>query len=520
MNLNHLSRRTVLRGTLGGAVLLGLSACGTRSGEPASSADNGTPVQGGNLRIGVVGGGAQDSLDPKNMQQPVDFARSAALYDPVAFSDVDYRRQFRLAESIEPADKSGTVWVVRLKPGVEFHNGKSLAAEDLIFTIQRGLDPKSPGLAATFLAAVNADQLKALDGRTVQIQLSSPSSIFPLQIGTVGVPVVPVGFDPQNPVGTGPFKFQSFAPGDRSVMVRNPNYWSDVAHVDQLEIINVADPSASLNGLQGGQFDAIPGIQFSQAELVKNAGARLVVSNDSTAMMFAMNMAEEPFKDVRVRQAIRLIVDREQVVQQALNGYGEIANDLYARFDPAYRTDLPQRKQDIAEAKSLLQSAGHSDLNFEIPATDGYSGSIESAQVFAEQAKAAGVNAHVAKYDSDTYYSRYYKQSLFGVDLAAPESYMTTALQYSVPGGEYNSSNQDDPEYTRILSAAFAEMDETKRNERLRELQQIDYDRGGYVIWGFTKSLDAASTKVGGLRENTKSIFGLNNYAFNKMWLT
>ena len=146
-----------------------------------------------------------------------------------------------------------------------------------------------------------------------------------------------------------------------------------------------------------------------------------------------MRVDQAPFDDVRVRQAFRLIVDREQMVQQVLSGHGSVANDLYARYDPVYASDLPQRQQDLEQAKSLLKQAGREGLSVELVTAPVFQGIVEAAQVFAEQAKGAGVNVKVRKVDSGTFYGDNYLRWPFAQDFWASRVYLSQVAQGDLP---------------------------------------------------------------------------------------
>jgi peptide/nickel transport system substrate-binding protein len=222
--------------------------------------------------------------------------------------------------------------------------------------------------------------------------------------------IVPVGFDPAKPVGTGPFRRNTFTPGDRSSFTRFDGYWrGDQPYVDELVIIDYPDDNARVTALLDGTVDAIDNIAQSRADAVKAAGANLLVSETGSWIPFTMRVDTAPFSDVRVRQALRLIVDREEMVNRALNGQGRPGNDLYAPFDPAYARELPQRRQDIDQARSLLRQAGQDSLAVELKTSSGIgAGAVEAAQLFAKQAAAAGVTVRVDTVDSATFYGKDY----------------------------------------------------------------------------------------------------------------
>lgn len=525
------TRREVLRGAAAGAAVVGvgglLAGCGSDSSSGGGTSAGttaaggaGTPRRGGTLRVGGTGGGARDTLDPNRQQTALDFARCFALYDPLVELTQDFTYELALAEEVTPDDASARVWTVRLKEGIEFHNGKTADADDLIFSIARVIDPRAPGAGANALRGVTLKGMRKLDARTVRFTLEQPISIFDKRVGGYLSPLLPVGYDPARPIGAGPFKLQSFKAGDRSVMVPHPNYHGELAHVDQLDIIGIADASAAVNSLLSRQIDILQGLPSAQAQVVESGGAKLLETNDSACFMFGMRMDMAPFDDARVRQAMRLIADREQMVEQVMAGRGDAANDLFARYDPAYLSDLPQRVQDLEQARALLKSAGQEDMRLEISTTAAYPGLLEAAQVFAEQAKGANLDVKVRSIDPDTFYARYYRRTPFSPDLVSPQLYLTVATSYNTPGGPYDTVYNRDPEYLALYRDALAELDEGKRNGLIESMQRIDHERGGYLCWGFSRSLDAHAPNVNGLVPGTKAAFSVNNGAFNRLWLS
>ena len=163
-------------------------------------------------------------------------------------------------------------------------------------------------------------------------------------------------------VGTGPFRLKSFTPGQRSVHARFANYCLDgKPYLDQVTIIDIDDANARMNALISGQVQAIADVPYTQTKVITQQPSLVLFNNEGGGWLtLCMRIDQEPFTDVRVRQAFRLIVDRNQMLQNALAGFGRIANDLYAPFDPAY-LQVPQREQDLEKAKSLLRAAGHDE---------------------------------------------------------------------------------------------------------------------------------------------------------------
>jgi peptide/nickel transport system substrate-binding protein len=177
---------------------------------------------------------------------------------------------------------------------------------------------------------------------------------------------------------------------------------------------------------------------------------------------------------------MRLIVDREQMVGQALNGQGRIANDLYAPFDIAYAKDLPQRQQDLPQAMYLLKQAGHEGLQIELVTSSGIgAGAVEAARLFAKQARGAGVDIRVREVDGGVFYGPNYLQWPFALDYWFTRGYIPQVYQGSQPDSPYNECHWNDARFSGLVHQACGELDVTRRIQLLREAQKIEYDSGG-----------------------------------------
>jgi peptide/nickel transport system substrate-binding protein len=517
-----ITRRQVLQGAVIGGMTLSagglLSACG---GDDDDGGGGGTPAQsaggklttGGVLRVGATGGGAKDTIDAHRPTVDTDIMRCWNLYESLAVRTPDFSElQMLLAESIEPEKKPDT-WTIRLKQGITFHNGKPVTADDVIFSIQRILDPKDPKVGAASIGYIDQKNLKKLDDRTVRVTLKFANAGFPDDIGQYFNAIVPTDYDPDNPVGTGAWKYVSFTAGQQSEFEKFPDYWEEgKPYADKLVIIDFPETDARVNALLGGQVDAIDNLPAAQLQSVKsNPNLRVLSSQTGAWQPFTMRVDQAPFDDVRVRQAFRLIVDREQMVQQVLSGQGSVANDLYARYDPVYASDLPQRQQDLEQAKSLLKEAGQEGLTVELVTAPVFQGIVEAAQVFAEQAKGAGVNVKVRRVDSGTFYGDNYLSWTFAQDFWASRAYLSQVAQGDLPESPFNETHWKEPKFLDLIQQARAEVDDAKRKDILHEAQTMQYEEGGYIIPYFSNIIDAYGAKLGGFVE-AKCGFPFGNY--------
>ena len=315
-----------------------------------------------------------------------------------------------------------------------------------------------------------------------------------------------------------PVRLPAFRPRPAVPVRPAENYWDGPAWVDELIIYDFADDAAKVNALLAGQVQSVDNLPNYLAGTIEQQGASPLISETGAWVPFTMRVDAAPFSDVRVRQALRLIVDRQQMIDQALNGFGILGNDLYSPFDPAYAKDLPQRMQDIDQAKSLLKQAGQENLDVElVTSTAVGAGAVESANLFVEQARSAGVTVRLNKADANVFYGDRYLSWNFAQDFWNTRNYIPQVATSSVKGATYNETHFDDPKFTALIDQAKREPDAAKRNQLLHDAQEIEYNTGGFIVWGFKRQLDAYSNLVQGLQPHRYlpcSNFGFKRASF------
>ncbi|MGO1384616.1 MAG: ABC transporter substrate-binding protein [Arachnia sp.] len=484
-----MTRRNLLAGASAAAVAAALTGC-------SNASDRDT------LRLihGATGGGLKDTLDPHFPVTYPDISRVRNLYEPLFQFDTDYVVQPALAVGLESSTDART-WTIRLRDGVTFHHGKSLTADDVHATFERAFNPDNVGTQAGDLASA-ADMAASgpLDDLTYRLVLKEPLAIVEELLAAYGMGIIPTDFDLENPVGTGAFKADLFVPGQRSRFLKFSDYWEEQASVDELIIIDFADDAAKVNAMLAGQIQSADNLPTYLVEAIRDQGGRALISESGGWLPFTMRVDLEPFSDPLVRQALRLMVNRQELIDQALNGFGTLGNDLYSPFDPGYASDLPQREHDPEQAAALLAQAGQSGLQIEVVTSTAVgSGGVEAANLFSQQAKLAGVGVRVNKVDSSTFYGEQYLQWPFAQDFWATRNYIPQAAQSSLASSPYNETHFDDPEFEDLIKRARAEVDTDTRNDLVRQAQQIEFDTGGFIIWGFKEQVDAYSQFVEGL---------------------
>jgi peptide/nickel transport system substrate-binding protein len=503
----HWNRRQFLTTSALGLAVVGfagsLAACtGSASTSTSKSpAAGGSPKRGGTLRLGGNGGASTDTLDAHNILTNQDTARAAQLYDPLVRLDNQGHPELVLAESIT-SNATATEWTIKIRSGVVTHKGKPFTADDVLFSFQRMFDNKFPGSLA--LGALDLKNSKAVDRTTVVLKYPRPFAIMLDALSLYYINMVPRGYNPKDPDGTGPFKYKSFTPGVESTFVRNENYWQyGKPYLDAIVTSNIADETSQVNALQAGQVDAINFLSAGSVAVLKGSGMNVITSKTGGWDPFTLRVDQKPFTDVRVRQAFRLIPDRPQILKQVFGGNGTVGNDVFGVYDKNFPTDLPQRQQDIPQAKSLLKAAGYSDLTVNLVTLPEAPGMIATAQVFATQAKAAGVTVKITQQTPTDYFANSYLKTTSSQDYWPTQPYLVAAGQaLAGPNAPFNACHFDDPEYNSLYAQAVAATDASKQTDLVHEMVHLDYDRGAYVIPFFFPIIDAYSNKVQGVQSS------------------
>jgi peptide/nickel transport system substrate-binding protein len=350
--------------------------------------------------------------------------------------------------------------------------------------------------------------------------LKAPNANLPLVLASF-VFIMPAGttsFDP--PIGTGPFKFDSWRRGTSTQLVKNRQWWkSNLPYLDELEIVNIADSQARLNALQGSQVDIISGLDFTQAKALEgNSGAKLLRTPGSRCIPFYMRLDYPAFEDNRARTAFKLAVDRQELVDNVLLGYGSVANDMFGAGYPSYPDDVEQREYDPEKAKSLLAAAGQSDVAVTLTTSKVVPGMLEAATAYAQQAKEAGIRIKLQEVPADQYWTGQYFLKVPFAQEDWSERFELTAELALLSDAPFNETVWKRPDFDRRFVEAGQTADEGQRADIYKELQREVWAEGGYIIWGYQDVLDAAKPGVNGIKVVRNRTLG--NYDFSEIWLS
>jgi peptide/nickel transport system substrate-binding protein len=510
-----LTRRQVLQRAAAAGIALG---AGGLLADPALATALAGPKRGGRLRIGMVGGGQSETLDPNLAVSTIDTCRTLTLYDLLVHAKPDLSLEMRLATAFEP-NATATKWTIKLRKGVVWHNGKPFGADDVMYTLRRIAASKTNG-ALPAVQPFDLAHMRKINATEFELPLHYP--IADLAPSFVFYPMVIVqdGWkDFRKPVGTGAFMADKFKPGQGSLFKRNPHYWmSGLPYVDEVEISSIPDSQARLNALLSGQVDAVEQLTYAQAKQhLAQKDITVLVGNGPQIVPITMSADLPPFNDVRVRQAFRLIADRPALLKGAQFGFGQIGNDLAGKGLKWYANELPQRHQDIDKAKFLLKQAGHENLAVTLYSSTAIAGMLESATIFAQQARKAGVKINVNNGPPDTYFASKYLKWAFG-QTNWPAIPIPNWINESLTSKAfYNETHWKRASFDKLVLKAQGEQNEARAKELWLEVQKVLYDQGGYLIWGFTPFLDGVSKKVHGVKPS--GFFALGNFDFQHFWL-
>ena len=386
------SRRDML-GLLG-ALGIGASFGGTLIGA-AGQALAQTPKKGGKIRVAGFGSSTADTLDPAKQSYSTDYCRCTMFYNGLTELDDRMNPKLALAESIEH-DKA-TTWTIKLRKGVQFHDGKELKAEDVVFSLKRHHDPAT-GSKAKALADL-MKEVVATGTHEVRITLSGPNADFPVVLGTYHFLIAQAGTtDFSKGIGTGPFKCKEFTPGVRSIAVRNENYWKQGSgpYVDEIEFFGIPDVGARVNALLAGDVHLIGNVNPASAKLILGGkGFSILETKSGNYTDLVMRGDSAPGNNADFVLGMKHLMNRDLIKRNIFQGYAEIANDQpVPPLNRYHAADIPQRKYDPEKAKFHLNKAGALASPLSVVTSPAATGSVEMGLLLQQAVGRAHLLAH------------------------------------------------------------------------------------------------------------------------------
>lgn len=498
----YVDRRISRREFLGRVSALGLAAAAASSTIGlATQARAQMPRTGGHLKLGWYTSSAADTLNPARMSSTTDFLRAWQVGSNLIRYSRESTAQPDLATEWEP-NKELTQWRFKIRKGVEFHNGKPLTLEDIIYSINLHRGENSESAIRAFFTTVS--DVKKDGDDVVVVELSAPNADLPMSLGDVHTIIAPEGHtDWNNFIGTGPFKLKRFAPGIEVLAERNPSYFGQAAYVDEVSSIGIQDNAARINALLAGDVHYIVRVDPKLVDAVEQAdGVAMAAAKTSRRVTFPMQVDAAPFDNPDLREAVLYMADRKGMVENVLKGRGLIGNDTpIASTDVYYDPNLPQREQDLDKAKFHLKKAGMEGKSVTLHMSDAAGGSIgpDLAQHLKESAAQAGLNIELQREPADGYYSNVWLKRPFhmGHLIPRPTADLTLSLIYHSKAA-WNETHLKDPELDALIEKARTVLDGPERRDIYNQAQAIIHARSGCLIPVHPDWLDARSDKVMG----------------------
>lgn len=493
------SRAISRRAFIDGAIALGATVGSAQPllGGAAVAAE--PPKKGGHLVLGLNGAGAGDTLDPANYTATHMQVFGSQLYETLAEVDENVKLQPRLAVSWEP--KPGAKeWVVKIRKGVTFHNGKSLTAADVVHSYNHHRGKESKSAAKELLAAF--EDIQATDKYEVTIKLDGGNADLPFILNDYHICIGPEGTDFLDGIGTGPYMLEKIEPGVRGITKLNPNKWiADRGFVDSIETLAINDTTARLNALISGSCHIINRVDPKTVSLLKSRKDLQVLEIAGCGhYTFPMDCRAAPFNNPDLRRALKYAIDRDAILKTVLFGHGKVGNDHpIPDFDPNFAGDLPKYTYDVDKAKFYWKKSGYTGPIVHTVSDGAFTGAVDAAQIFQTSAAKAGINIQLNKVPADGYWDTVWLKNPFCCsywDGRPTADIMLTTVYKST--ANWNESHWNNPQFDKLLTEARSELDQTKRKQMYRELELLVRDDSGEIIPMFNNTLDAASSKIKG----------------------
>ncbi|CCK79730.1 ABC transporter substrate-binding protein [Desulfobacula toluolica] len=495
-NQNKISRRQFLTGMSA----LGLAAAVSPAMLPGTAWAS-EPKRGGRFIMGCTGGSTTDSMDPGTLTSNMNYSINWQIRNSLVEIDHNFKPIPELAESWD-SSPDAKVWRFKLRKGVEFHNGKTMTAEDVIFTINHHRGEKSKSVVKPYLKSV--ENIKADGKYEVIFELSGGSADFPFILGDHHLTICPAGTkgrEWEKGIGTGGYILEKWEPGVKAFATRNPNYWKEGrAFFDEIETLSIVDTNARTNALKTGQIHYMDRVELKTASLMKRMPGINVTATTGTAhYSIPMIVDQTPYSDNNVRMALKLAVNREELLKQVLRGYGELGNDHpIAPVNQYFAKNLEQRKYDPDKAKFYMKKAGMLDHVFNLHAADAaFAGAVDAAILIKEQAKKAGLTINVVREPDDGYWSNVWtkKEWCMCYWTGRPTEDMMFSLAYA-SGAPWNDTHWKNKRFNNLLIDARAELDTGKRRQMYLEMQEICRNDGGTIVPMYNQMVEASSDKL------------------------
>lgn len=442
---------------------IALSACsGDKEGDNSSQITIGIPQD------------LEDSLDPHKAvaagTKEVLFNLFEGLVKPA--SDGSFIPA--VASSYEETE-GGKVYTFTLREGVKFHDGSTVTAEDVKFSIDKCADASAgEPLVAAYS---NIESVEIKDASTIVITLKEANTEFLAYMTTAIIPQSNADAD-TNPIGTGPYMYVSRSPQENFVVKKFAEYWGEPANIENVTFKVCANADSLVMNLEGGSVDMIARLTSTQAaELSDNF--EVLEGTMNLVQALYLNNAEKPFDDARVRQALCYAIDPAEIMLMVSDGKGtELGSSMFPAFSKYYMEELNDTyNQNIDKAKELLKEAGYENgFSFTITVPSNYQQHIDTAQVLVEEFKAIGVDAQIQLIEwdswlSDVYQNRQFQSTVVGVDASSLTG--AALLERFTSTSSKNFINFSSADYDTAFANAISSTDDAQKTEYYKECERI-----------------------------------------------
>ncbi|RUS59393.1 ABC transporter substrate-binding protein [Pseudorhodobacter sp. E13] len=502
------------RGFMGTAAAFGAVAM---SGTPALAQE---VKKGGILKMGLGGGESTNSLDPGLAASQVPFHLCRIMGEPLVDVAADGTLEMRIAEAVE-SSADAVVWRFTIRQGVKFHNGADLTPADVLATLERHSNKDSSSGAFGIMEGIESMKV---DGNVVEVTLKAGNADLPYLMADYHLQIQPASSvaTPDDGIGCGAYKIVVNEPGVRHTFEKFADYWDDTrGHYDGVEITVINDATARMAAIQSGQVHIANRVDPKIAKLLSRAPG-LTVQNVSGRghYVFIMHCDTAPFDNADLRNALKLAINREEMVDKILDGYGSVGNDTPINAAYPLFTALEQRKYDPAAAAEAYKKSGHDGSPIILRVAEGaFPGAVDAGALFQQSAAAAGIPLEIKREPNDGYWSEVWNKQPFCAsywggrpvqDQMFSTAYLSTA--------DWNDTRFKVPAFDDLLLKARAELDPAKRTEMYAELSKMVHDDGGLICPMFNDFIEAVGDGVQGWEKNGVQEC-MNGLAPHKTWL-
>ena len=508
------------RSFLGTSAAAGLAAAGLSAGlmpKPARA------QSGGSLRAAIGHGSTSDTMDPGTWEN--DFTISMAYGYNGYLTGVarDGSLEPQLAESWEASEDAAT-WRFKMRSGVTFHSGKDVTPEDVIASVNFHRGEDSTSAAKPLLAGISDIQA---DGDTVVFTLEGGNADFPFTFTDYHIPVHPAGgdrgidFAAQD--GCGPYKLVAFEPGVRAAFEKNENDWdSERGFLSDIEMLAVIDANARTSALVSGDVGMIDKLDLKTVGLMsRNPGITVHSVSGNQHYTFPMWATADPFTDNNIRLALKYAINRQELVDKILFGYGSLGNDHpIGQGQRFYNSELAQTEYDPDKARFHLKEAGLDSLTVELSASDAaFTGAVDAGVLYQSSARECGIELNVKRVPNDGYWSDVWMKDPWSASYwgGRPTEDAMFATAYSA-GAAWNESNWTNERFNELLVTARSELDEAKRREMYYEMQLILNQEGSSVIPMFANYVFATGPGVNTNGDDFSTHWSKDGHRWMERW--